>query len=377
MLKYKLGIVLFLYFTALYSNKEFIKVGIMHKEKLYNINIKIHRGTYNVFADNTLVKNLNKNDSFTVTYDDSLIVRFNNKIIKAKKLIITGQDYVNNLTIKKNQKEAVAYDDNLEIRPGYYGIQIINEVRLENYVAAVIEGEAGYKLPPEFYKLQAILSRTYALKNIDRHSNEGFSICDKVHCQVYHHKCTKANIYEATISTNSLVVVDEELNLINTIFHSNCGGQTCNSEDVWHQNLSYLRCVTDSFCVNSTKAYWKKSIPKERLNNYFSSRLSANTNINQLYNFCQDDERLIHNDVLSVKLTQIRRDLALRSTYFYIEDQGDSAVFYGRGYGHGVGLCQQGGIEMANQGYSYVDILKHYYQGILILNRKALQFFRE
>lgn len=349
----------------------------MHKEKLYNVNVKINRGTYNVFADNTLVKSLTKNDSVTITYDDSLTVRFNNKIIKAKKLVISGQDYVNHLTIQTNQKEAVAYDDNLEIHPGYFGIQIINEVRLENYVAAVIEGEAGYQLPPEFYKLQAILSRTYALKNIDRHTDEGFSICDKVHCQVYHHKCTKANIYEATISTNSLVVVDEELNLINTIFHSNCGGQTCNSEDVWHQNLSYLRCVTDSFCVNSTKAYWKKVIPKAQLNNYFSTRLSTSANINQLYNFCQDEERHIHNHLLSVKLTQIRRDLALRSTYFYIEDQGDSAVFYGRGYGHGVGLCQQGGIEMANQGYSYVDILKHYYQGILILNRKALQFFRE
>lgn len=97
--------------------------------------------------------------------------------------------------------------------------------------------------------------------------------------------------------------------------------------------------------------------------------------VTDMYKICQVDHRENSKYFLSVPFTRIRKDLKLRSTYFYIEQEGDRAVLYGRGSGHGVGLCQQGGIEMANRGYSYVDILKHYYKGIHIINRKALIFF--
>ena len=239
----------------------------------------------------------------------------------------------------------------------------------------MVEAEAGYALPDEYYKLQAILSRTYALKNLDRHAHEGFSVCDKVHCQVYHHRCSRSQIFEATVATNALVVVDDELRLINTIFHSNCGGETCNSEDVWHTPLSYLRCVEDSFCVKASKATWTKSLPKAEVDRYFGTNLIEGAFDPDLFNFCQMEERWADQELFNKPLPKVRKDLGLRSTFFYLEEKGDSVIFVGRGYGHGVGLCQQGGIEMAKLGYSYVDILKHYYQGIHIINRRAIQFF--
>ncbi len=375
-LKGKLLFLFFLFHVAIQAKDDSIQVGILSKQKIYHCSIKIQRGTYAVIADGKYFCTLLKSENLAINYLDSLEIRTKGKIIKAKDLKLKGQDYVNHFTLKVGAKKRIAYDDNLQVYHGNSYMQLINTVALENYVSAVVEGEAGYSLPQEYYKLQAILCRTYALKNMQRHLHQGYNICDKVHCQVYHHKCTKSEIYEATIATNSLVVVDEKLNLINTIFHANCGGETCNSEDVWGTALSYLRCVTDSFCTSSRSSYWKKSYPKTKLYSYFNVG-KKRTKETELYSFCQADERHADTRLLNKRLTKIRKDLKLRSTYFFADEKGDSVMLYGRGYGHGVGLCQQGGIEMAYRKYSYVDILKKYYVGINIINRKALNFFLE
>ena len=63
--------------------------------------------------------------------------------------------------------------------------------------------------------------------------------------------------------------------------------------------------------------------------------------------------------------------------YFSVEKQGSNLTLYGKGFGHGVGLCQEGGMEMARRSYSYVDILKYYYTKVFIVNQRALLFFKE
>jgi stage II sporulation protein D len=370
-------LLLLLISSAAYASGQTVRVGLQNKDKLYSCNFKVNRGTYRLYADGMFLTKLNKNEKIHFSFGTKVKLQIGDSSYYASRFKLKGEDYVNHFYLTTKFHENQAYDDDLEISQKTNSLKIINEVNLENYVSSVVEGEAGYRLPPEFYKLQSILSRTYALKNINRHGAEGFNVCDKVHCQVYHHKCTKDDIYATTIATNSLVVVDDELNLINTIFHSNCGGQTCNSEDVWNKKLSYLRCIKDTFCLKSSSARWEKSIPKSKLHSYFERYNGKSAVNNDAFSLCQVDKRHETNQFLSVPLTKVRRDLKLRSTYFYIEVMGDTAVLYGRGYGHGVGLCQQGGMEMANRGYGYVDILKHYYKGIHIINRKALKFFQE
>ena len=69
-------------------------------------------------------------------------------------------------------------------------------------------------------------------------------------------------------------------------------------------------------------------------------------------------------------LTTIRSDLNLRSTFFSVFVNGDSVILKGRGYGHGVGLCQEGAMEMASKGFSYRDIISFYYSGVIITDVK-------
>ncbi len=363
--------------SGLFAAKNTVRIGLMHRDITTGCEFKVSRGIYKIYADGQHIGTLKKQQKLHFLSGDQVQLNLNGRLHLASSFKLQGNDYVNHFVLSSRHHQNQAYDDNLEIYAKANRLVLINEVQLENYVSSVVEGEAGYQLPLEFYKLQAILSRTYALKNLARHSDQGFNLCDKVHCQVYHHKCTKEDIYQTTIATNSLVVVDDELNLINTIFHSNCGGQTCNSEDVWNTKLSYLRCVKDTFCLHARSASWKKPMLKSTLYAYLRRQKQFKSTSEQLLPSCQINERTREQRFLSIHLTKIRRDLKLRSTFFCIQEKGDSAIFNGRGYGHGVGLCQQGGIEMARKGFGYVDILKHYYQGIHIINRRALRFFKE
>ncbi len=370
-------ILLFIAFFALFSCSfsKNISVSILGGEDLNNFSITIKRGSYSLKLDNK-VYNLSAGNQLIIKHGQEVSVgdSIHFKITNFK---IIGDDYVNHFEISHGM-HSTTYDDNLYVQMYKNKIRLINEVDLDRYVAGVVEGEAGYNLPLEYYKLQAILCRTYALKNLDRHSKEGFDLCDKVHCQVYHKKCKQNDIIKATASTSGLVVVDHDLELINTTFHSNCGGQTCNSEDVWTSPVSYLRSVKDSFCHFSPHHLWEKKISQKDFITVFTQNKPVDSLGRQsLVNFCQDTARCPNKNLHSIQLTKVRSALNLKSTYFSVEKQDSNLTLYGKGFGHGVGLCQEGGMEMARQSYSYIDILKHYYTKVFIVNQRALLFFKE
>lgn len=362
-------------FCCFWGHSKTISVAILKGSKVQSATIVIQRGIYTSSINGELYtfkkgQRLSVSKGLLVSVGDSIHLKINQFLLK-------GQDYVNHFSIQYNGHN-YRYDDDLRVEHHSEFIGFVNDVDLDHYVAGVVEGEAGYNLPLEYYKLQAILCRTYALNNISRHTQDGFNLCDEVHCQVYHKKCTKNDIIQATSATSGLVVVDDELEMINTTFHSNCGGQTCNSEDVWVSEMGYLKSVKDSFCVNQPHSRWKKKISIENFKSIFLKNGQLDSlELESVYKFCQDTARYAHKKLIFSKLTKMRSDFRLNSTYFSIEKEGEDIVFYGRGFGHGVGLCQEGGIAMTRLGYSYVDVLKYYYKSIHIVNQQALLFFKE
>jgi stage II sporulation protein D len=183
--------------------------------------------------------------------------------------------------------------------------------------------------------------------------------------------------------TNGVVIVDENMNLITAAFHSNCGGQTINSEAVWSLGLDYLKSVKDTFCYKMPHAVWSKKIDKGRWLQ-FLKKYNKEIVYDSLHLYCyysyemyqREANFVIHQTDIPNK--DIRSNFGLRSAYFDIlELNQDSVLFKGRGFGHGVGLCQEGAMQMAKYGYNYVKILQHYYTGIHLVDISALEFFRE
>lgn len=261
------------------------------------------------------------------------------------------------------------YDDNLGFYVDFNRLMAINIVDVDKYIAGVVDAEAGPSAHIEFYKAQALLARTYALGHIDKHIDEGFNLCDQVHCQVYKGRSIRnPDILKATKETTDEVIVDANGDIISGAFHANCGGQTANSGDVWVTPHPYLVSIMDPYCKNRPSSSWEIRVPIEKWREFLVKKgVAAETMSPDSFVFTSK-ERVNYYEVGGAKIptTDIRMHFNLRSSFFSVDIVSNSVRLKGRGYGHGVGLCQDGGMQMARKGKTYSEIIMHYFQGVSI-----------
>lgn len=344
---------------------------------------------YSVYGDGILLTDCDPSGIFQMSLEnDSIHLKtFEKNIGMFSNIKMIAKESFAAFKIKSviPQGKVRTYDDNLEIvlSSDKQQLLLINKVNLEKYIGGVVESEGGRGSNLEYYKIQSILCRTYLLAHLNRHVLEGFEVCDDVHCQAYSHKASDNTIIKAVLDTKGIVVVDNNLNLITAAFHSNCGGETCNSQDVWAVSTAYLKSIKDTFCLNQSQAHWQRTIPLEDWQAYLQMKhkfpIDDRKNFVGTTTFSQAGGRVIYfkdND-LKIPLKNIRADFKLKSTFFSIEQVGDFVKFKGRGYGHGVGLCQEGAMQMAKLKYSYEYILHHYYKDVNLVDVSALNYFRQ
>lgn len=375
---------LFLLFFNINAKSQDIFVSIFNDFKIKTIVIRPIKGKYEFIANDSKVLKIKKGNNivyFTALGDSLSAWDLDNYLGTFSKIEIVEKSKNNSFRIQPaypalKERE---YQGGLVLTAKGNRLLIINKINLDYYVAGVVESECGPKAPFEYYKSQAIISRTYALDHLDRHIQEGFQLCDCVHCQVYKNRCCKNDsIILAVEQTKNLVLVDSNLNLIAATFHSNCGGQTMNSEDVWSSEKSYLKSVVDTFCRNQLHSNWTDTISIKDWITYLDTTgvdITQNTFSKNSLTFIQEHRKKyyrINGD--SILLTRIRSAFNLKSTFFSIYPKENYLILKGRGYGHGVGLCQEGAMQMARYGYSYSDIIHFYYRDVSIINLKNIKF---
>ncbi len=282
---------------------------------------------------------------------------------------------------------------------------LVNTMDLDAYVSRVVQSEVGTGAVEEYYKIQSIICRTYAMGNMGRHAEQGYDVCDHQHCQVFDgKKQLTETVVKAAAATSGIVMADTAHRPILAAFHANCGGQTANAQDVWTDARSYLVSVSDTFCLDQRSALWKdtlyvdglKASPNDRealvalaklatLDADFDTAraLVAKADILQ-----PDDvdsllvdgltwtqpKRAAHWELGGQKFrtSELRREFKLRSTFFDMVIKEGMVHVSGRGFGHGVGLCQQGAMQMAKSGFTYGEILGHYFTGVALVNTSTL-----
>ncbi|MFW5792927.1 MAG: SpoIID/LytB domain-containing protein [Bacteroidota bacterium] len=318
--------------------------------------------------------NLKKFSSVRIIAKDDMlqVIRMDTIVFEAEKLYLSGHGFANYLLVNPQDTDLPfrIYDDDFIITAEDGNMKIINHVALEKYIAAVVQSEAGFLRHPVYYEVQATITRTYAMKNINRHLNDNHNLCDQVHCQAYYGKTAYLPIIEAVSNSKGAIIVDENNMPVNTVYHANCGGETVNSEDLWGQALPYLRSVKDTFCLDSPGAIWQIKILPEELFDFieknFNKKLSLSDK-DSIVKFYQISRKQFLDDSNYVHLRHIRSHFGLRSTFFSIELENDSLVFNGKGYGHGVGLCQEGAIKMAELGYTKEQIINYFYYNVNLI----------
>jgi len=262
------------------------------------------------------------------------------------------------------------YSGELRCFPDLGTILLINIPEIEKYIAGVVKAEGGSGKNIEYFKSQAVIARTYMYKYFDKHLQDGYNVCDNTHCQAYNGVSTDSILNKATMETRGQLILDKDSTLIISAFHSNCGGETSSSEDVWLTSQPYLKKVIDPYCLNSRNSLWEKSISMiEWLALLNKSGFTGNAGNPSIFSFSQKTRLTDYSaGTFTMPLRTIRTELNLRSAYFSVVSQGDTILLKGRGYGHGVGLCQEGAMAMAAKGFDYRKIIDFYYFGVLIMD---------
>lgn len=266
-------------------------------------------------------------------------------------------------------------------------ILITNQLPLEEYLPGIVESELGsLSVSPEAMKAQMVAGRSYLLAMRRRHQREGYEFCDAPHCQMFTGVVSGQPALEsAAESTRGLYLTYNDRPAI-AFYHHNCGGATASVQDVWpgraHPYLTRIKDGQPAWCRKDRYASWVFSPTHDRLQGAFRSLgwIKQREKLQGL-SVTQKDS---HGRALRVQLHTstshttleagaFRRGVnrffgteVLRSTRFSVHPESNLFVFQGKGWGHGVGLCQAGAIEMARSGYDFREILAHYYPGTKI-----------
>lgn len=253
----------------------------------------------------------------------------------------------------------------------------IVELNLEDYVVGVLAGEMPISFEEEALKAQAVVARTYALKRVLNNNSE-YDVVDTTKNQVYlddeYLRDKWGKNYEKYIEKIKKVVNETsheyiffEDKIIDAMFFSTSVGMTENSEEIFPNELPYLRSVSSTWDEDVSPVFkenYKFTLKKfyELLGLKYNSKLTITKT--SVTSTGRVKEIKINGTTFTGK--KIQQLLDLRSNYFSIAKVGDNVQIETKGYGHGVGMSQYGANGMAKEGYKYEDIIKHYYQDVEI-----------
>lgn len=271
----------------------------------------------------------------------------------------------------------------------------IDEIDLDEYLYGVVSSEMPASFEVEALRAQAIVARTYTIYQISNNSGKhgNADICDNYACcqawiskenriEKWNNEDAEENwkkIVDAVDSTRGKIITYEG-KAINAFFHSNSGGVTESSVNIWGEiDYPYLKSVETAGEEGYTQYSSQVQLSKENLTN----------KIREKYQDCEIDyeqqdciqilEYTTSGRVKMIKFgnreiagTEARSLLGLKSTNFTFSIEGDTITFSVIGYGHGVGMSQTGADTLAKNGLKCEDIIKHFYSNVEIVELKSL-----
>jgi SpoIID/LytB domain protein len=263
------------------------------------------------------------------------------------------------------------------------GFRLVNEVNLEEYLYSVVPSEIGSRANIEALKAQAVVARSYIYRKIEMNGGStDFHLCADVHCQAYTGVQTEQESTTKAVDLTRGEVAYNCKGTVSTYFFSSCGGRTANVCDVWGgEKCDNLTGVGDYEETEQKECYREWPLTPENLDRWIKLSPAA---------YCSDDEvfrwfrmadpeetktfKIIKRDLngyvresqLGTKIFLMDRSRGalpgLRSSFYKVEKN----LIFGCGWGHGVGMCQEGAMRMAARKKSYMDIIKHYYSNCSI-----------
>jgi len=323
------------------------------------------------------------------------------------------------------RRENQSFKGNLILLAEEEGIIVINDIGIEDYLTCVISSEMSASAPLEFLKAHAVISRSWLLAQIngsvkasgegkkdtpkelitwqDHEDHEFFDVCADDHCQRYQGitKVSTSTAREAIESTWGEVLAYEG-QVCDARFSKCCGGKTEIFSTCWEDvDVPYLRSFKDKFCDTEDAAILANVLPNFDQETKDFYRWEVRYTYTELSKIVRERTGMNYGKIVDLrpiergpsgrikklkivgsrksriigKELEIRRTLSrshLYSSAFEVETTPEGFILHGKGWGHGVGMCQIGAAVMGHLGYTYKDILLYYYRGADIVKEDTL-----
>ena len=274
-------------------------------------------------------------------------------------LFLNEYQFRGSLDILKNEKDDLA---------------VVNGLDMESYLYGVLPHEVASWWPLQALKAQSVAARTYARYEMSKRKKYDYDLKSDTSSQVYKGSGREKERTNRAVNQTAGKVLTYEGKLFPTYFHATCGGQTAAAQELWDIELPPLaggqKC---SYCRISPHFDWKSKLPLAAIEQIMIQNKRPVGQILGLEIITQTPSGRAGS--IRVKGTtgvfiMAAKDFRiwvggnnLRSTNFTVSIKDDEAIFVGKGWGHGVGLCQWGALGQALLGKSYQEILTYYYPG--------------
>ena len=340
-------------------------VRVLLQENVKSAYIK-HSGRVNIYTQD-------KNKKYKVSQSGTLSVKTQkNGQIQVGTLIAKQPIFIEPVGKTTMELSSNKYTGTFKILPGTNTFSIIELTPLENYLYGVLPHEMHHTWALEALKAQAVAARTYTLKSIEKKVNEPFDLYSDVRSQVYKGSAQVYDSVKKAVDQTRRQVLAYKGELFYTYYHGNCAGGTDHVK-IWNEKAPHIKPLSGASCKydsHSKSFNFTQDIPKSSAEKFAKSnglkgslksiKVSKKTSTgraNLLTIKTSEGSK-------QVRCTDFRAATGIRSCKLTDIDVGTTKIhFKGHGYGHGIGMCQDGAHGMAKQNYTYKQILKQYYPG--------------
>ncbi|MBF0489081.1 MAG: SpoIID/LytB domain-containing protein [Candidatus Omnitrophica bacterium] len=329
--------------------------------------------------------------------DSNKVISKGHNVIKARvrlldKGLFMGMNVypVKHLLIKPNKESSISINnhsfrgDILIMRTPNNRITAINSIDIEDYIKGVMYHEVSHHWAMEALKAQAVATRTYALYKINSSHLSDYDVTNDIYSQVYGGKDSERYRTGLAVDRTAGQILTYQNKILPAYFHATCGGMTEDAKELWDIDIQPLRGVPCMFCQDSPHMHWKKNyrlrdIQLSLIKNGFKMDLIKDISIlerdrSERIKNIKITSRDGHETIISGKdFREIIGPNDLKSNNYEITLQGYFVTFTGKGWGHGVGMCQWGARGMADQQFNYKQILAYYYPNSQMMDYHNLQ----
>jgi stage II sporulation protein D len=258
----------------------------------------------------------------------------------------------------------------------------INHLDIEDYISGVLYHEVSHWWPMEAIKAQAIAARTFAVYRSLESKGKDYDLTSDVYSQMYGGKTSEKFRTNRAVDETAGIVLIYKKEVLPTYYHATCGGHTEDASVLWDTKMRPLKGRPCSYCKESPHYTWRGRLQLNLLEEKLQSGGYKIRGIRGLRVLSRDRSGRAENvavvDSLGTekipahKFRLVVGPNIIRSTNFKVKIVDGTAIFDGKGWGHGVGMCQWGAYFMARRGLKAIDLLRFYYPGSKMVQLKDI-----